>query len=419
MRAGVLLSVAVLPMLALAGCIPQVDRPAGYGTARPDRQAPYQAPYQAGRAPDRDDTPRRNDRAVEQDDDYRRSDDRPRGGDRPSSEDGAPSDDRGRPDTDTRNVDRGRDAGEVAALPAPRPAWEARPVRADAQTIADTTYVVRPGDTLSEVVDRSGASLEAIARANDLEPPYDIRAGQRLQIPGGRYHQVRRGETGIAIARAYGVEWSRIVAANALVEPYVLRADQRIQIPGAPGGGNASASERAQAFTLDIDDILTGGEPALASNQAPAKPIATPRRVLPSNAVVTGPARLARGGFLWPVDGRVVKRFGPGASGERNDGIKIAVPMSTPIHAVADGVVAYVGDGIAALGGLVIVKHGGGWTSVYGHASKLLVQRGQSVKRGQTVALSGDTGFADRPELHFELRKGRTPVDPTSQLPRT
>ena len=87
--------------------------------------------------------------------------------------------------------------------------------------------------------------------------------------------------------------------------------------------------------------------------------------------------------------------------------------------AAADGVVAYVGDGIAALGGLVIIKHGGGWTSVYGHASKLLVQRGQSVKRGQTVALSGDTGFADRPELHFELRKGRTPVDPTSQLPRT
>ena len=408
MRAGVLLSIAVLPMLALAGCIPQVERPAGYGNAPPDRQAPYET----ARAPDRDDTARRGDRAAEQDD-------RPRGDYRPRGDDATSSDDPGRPDNYRRDVDRRRDTGEVAALPAPRPAWEARPVRADARTISDTTCVVRPGDTLSEVANRSGASIEAIARANDLESPYPIEAGERLTIPGGRYHQVRRGETGIAIARAYGVEWSRIVAANALVEPYVLRADQRILIPGVPGGGTPSASERARAFTLDIDDILTGGEPALASNQAPAKPIATPRRVLPSNAVVTGPARLASGGFLWPVDGRVVKRFGPGASGERNDGIKIAVPMSTPIHAAADGVVAYVGDGIAALGGLVIIKHGGGWTSVYGHASKLLVQRGQSVKRGQTVALSGDTGFADRPELHFELRKGRTPVDPTSQLPRS
>jgi lipoprotein NlpD len=380
-RAGVRLSAATLPMLGLAACIPQADRPAPYKPPRYSQRAEATPSYQEGEA-------RRNDPPP------RQEDSRPR--DIP-----------------------GRDTGEVITLPAPRPAWEARPVSADARTIADSTYTVQPGDTLSRVVERSGASLEAIARANDLEAPYTIRAGQRLTIPGGRYHQVRRGETGIAIARAYGVEWSRIVSVNALVEPYVLRADQRVLIPDAPGGGTPSAAERASAFTLDIDDILTGGEPALASNQAPARPIATPRRVLPSNAVVTAPARLASGGFLWPVDGKVVKRFGHGASGERNDGIKIAVPVSTPIHAVSDGVVAYVGDGIAALGGLVIIKHGGGWTSVYGHASKLLVQRGQSVKRGQTIALSGDTGFADRPELHFELRKGRTPVDPTSQLPRS
>ena len=102
----------------------------------------------------------------------------------------------------------------------------------------------------------------------------------------------------------------------------------------------------------------------------------------------------------------------------RNNGLKIAVPVDTPVKAAADGTVAYVGDGIASLGGLVIVRHGENWTSVYGHASKLLVQRGQAVKKGQTIALSGDTGFADRPELHFELRKGRTPVDPATQLPR-
>ena len=68
--------------------------------------------------------------------------------------------------------------------------------------------------------------------------------------------------------------------------------------------------------------------------------------------------------------------------------------------------------------GRPIVKHGGGWTSIYGHAAKLLVQRGQAVKRGQTIALSGASGYADRPELHFELRQGRTPVDPLRELPR-
>jgi len=316
----------------------------------------------------------------------------------------------------TRDDVPGRQNGDVAMPRTARPAWEARPVTPDARVVAPQSYTVAPGDSLRGVAERTGAASEAIARANGLTPPFTIRTGQVLTIPGGRYHLVRQGESGIAIARAYGVEWSRIVAANQLDEPYVLRAGQRVLIPGDPDRA-PSRADRAAAFKLDIDDILTGGEPAPAPRQAPAKPVATPRRVLPPTAVVAAPARL-EGGFIWPVDGTVVRRFGPGKSGERNDGIKIAVPVSTPIRATADGVVAYAGDGIAALGGLVIVRHGNGWTSVYGHASKLLVQRGQSVRRGQTVALSGDTGFADRPELHFELRKGRTPVDPQSQLPR-
>lgn len=312
---------------------------------------------------------------------------------------------------------RALDDERIDALPAPRPAWEVRPVVADARVVDASTYTVQPGDTLRRVADFTGAGTEAIARANSLTPPYTIRAGQRLDIPAGRYHLVRPGESGIAIARAYGIEWSRIVAANALTEPYVLRAGQRIDVPGPPRG-RSGAAERAAAFRLDIDDILTGGEPAIASNQAPAKPAASPNRVLPATAAVVAPLRL-RSGFTWPADGQVVRRFGPGRSGERSNGISIAVPIATPIKAAADGVVAYVGSGIASLGGIVIVKHGEGWTSVYGHASKLLVQRGQSVKRGQTLALSGETGSAERPELHFELRRGRTPVDPLTQLPRS
>ena len=312
--------------------------------------------------------------------------------------------------------DRAVDSDEISQLPAPRPAWEARPVSADAQDVAEQTYVVRPGDSLRLIAERIGAGSEAIARANGLSAPFTIYAGQRLRIPGGRYHQVRSGQTGIAIARAYGVQWSRIVAANELEEPYILRTGQRVLIPGDSRAGTSYA-ERAAAFRLDIDDIITGGEPALAVNQAPAKAVASSRRVLPTTAAVEAPKN-GPGRFLWPVDGKVVSRFGTGASGVRNNGVKIAVPVDTPVKATADGTVAYVGDGIAALGGLVIVRHGENWTSVYGHASKLLVQRGQAVKKGQTIALSGDTGFADRPELHFELRKGRTPVDPTAQLPR-
>lgn len=310
-----------------------------------------------------------------------------------------------------------RQPGEqVRALPAPPPAWEARPVQADARTTAPSTYVVQRGDSLRRIADRTGAASEAIARANGLSPPFTIYPGQRLSVPGGRWHLVRAGQTGIAIARAYGVEWSRIVDANRLEEPYILRTGQRVLIPvdSIP----RSAAERAAAFSLDIDDLVTGSQPAIAENAAPARPVATARRVLPSTAAVGEPTRVTSG-FAWPVaGGRVVRRFGPGASGERNDGIKIAVPLETPVTAAADGVVAYAGSDIPSLGGLVILKHGGRLASVYGHAGQLLVQRGQSVKRGQTIALSGDTGAANQPELHFEIRDGRTPVDPVSRLPR-
>ncbi|OYY88985.1 MAG: hypothetical protein B7Y45_13685 [Sphingomonas sp. 28-66-16] len=298
------------------------------------------------------------------------------------------------------------------ALPRPQP-WEARTVTPDASTVDATDYTVVAGDTLRGIANKTGAGSEAIARANGLSAPFTIYAGQRLHIPGGRYHLVRSGETGIAIARAYGVDWSRIVAENELVEPYILRAGQRIVIPHA---GPLTPAERAAAFHLNIDDIVTGGEPALATNAKPVRSSPSSSRILPPDATLAEPARRT-GAFAWPVNGTVIKRFGPGASGERNDGIKIAVPLDTPVLAAADGVVAYTGDGVAGLGGLVMVKHGDGWTSVYGHTGQILVQRGQSVKRGQTIALSGDSGFADRPELHFEIRKGRTPVDPLVELP--
>ncbi|WP_448664271.1 peptidoglycan DD-metalloendopeptidase family protein [Sphingomonas sp. CJ20] len=302
---------------------------------------------------------------------------------------------------------------DVRALPAPRPAWEMRDVTADARQVPAGSYTVQPGDSLRSITVKTGAGSEAIARANNLPKPFTIRPGQKLVIPAGRYHLVRTGETGIAIARAYGVSWSRVVATNALEEPYVLRTGQRLLIPDT---GPETREQRAARFHIDIDDILTGGEPALATTAAPARPTASSARVLPATAAVSAPVRLT-GQFAWPVRGAIVKRFGPGASGERNDGVKIGVPLDTPILASADGVVAYVGSDVPALGGLVILKHGNGWTTVYGHASQLLVQRGQAVKKGQMIALSGNSGFADRPELHFELRQGRTPVDPVPRLP--
>jgi len=351
------MAISLITLVLLGGCIPQMGGP------EPDYPAP--APYQSPRYDPQQSYPR------QRTDDHRR-------------------------DRDT-----------------PPPAWVARPVTPDAQTIRASTYIVQPGDTLRGVADRTGSGSEAIARANALAAPFTLHAGQRLAIPGGRYHLVRSGETGIAIARAYGVDWSRIITLNDLQAPYTLRVGMRVLIPSGP----ITPGERAATFTLDVDDILTGGEPALAVNQRPARPSGSPSRTLPPSAALAEPARL-KGAFAWPARGTIVGRFGPGATGEKINGINIAVPLDTPVLASADGVVAYAGNEVANLGGLVILKHGGGWTTVYGHASQLLVKRGQSVKKGQMIAMSGDSGRADRPQLHFEIRQGRTPVDPLGQLPR-
>jgi murein DD-endopeptidase MepM/ murein hydrolase activator NlpD len=161
--------------------------------------------------------------------------------------------------------------------------------------------------------------------------------------------------------------------------------------------------------------VLTGGQPAAAEDARPALASTQPKP-LPANKPAATPTSFA-GSFAWPAKGTILSRFGPGASGAKNNGIDIAVPAGTPIRAAADGVIAYAGDQVAVFGGLVLIQHGGGWVSAYGHAARVDVVRGQKVAKGQVIGLSGDTGYASQPKLHFELRKDRVPVNPLGQLP--
>jgi murein DD-endopeptidase MepM/ murein hydrolase activator NlpD len=118
--------------------------------------------------------------------------------------------------------------------------------------------------------------------------------------------------------------------------------------------------------------------------------------------------------FRWPARGRVISGFG--SKGGNGDGIAIAVPEGTPVKAAGDGVVAYAGEELKGYGKLVLVRHENGYVSAYAHNGDLNVKRGEKVSRGQTIAKSGATGNVTSPQLHFELRKGSTPVDPTKYL---
>ena len=298
----------------------------------------------------------------------------------------------------------------------PPPAWELRAVAPSAAEVKGQRYTVAPGDTLSRIVAKTGAGADAIAAANALPPPFRVRAGQVLVIPAGRYHRVGRGESGIAIARAYGVDWSQVASLNHLAEPFILREGDRLLLPSAKAVSAMSLEDRARAFRIDIDDLVTGAEPALAPRARPVTPAMSSAKPVPPTVPVAEPASAFDGRFLWPAVGRILRPYGPLPSGARNDGINIQVPRGTPILAAADGVVAYAGP-LAAFGNLVLIRHGGGWLTAYGHADALLVKRGQAVSRGQAVARAGSTGTASEPQLHFEIREGRRPVNPLDKLP--
>jgi murein DD-endopeptidase MepM/ murein hydrolase activator NlpD len=172
---------------------------------------------------------------------------------------------------------------------------------------------------------------------------------------------------------------------------------------------------------------------ALASTVKPA-PVPAPKAapaeqqvamVSPPTAQVATPdvgaaakaADAATPSFRWPARGRVISGSGAMANGQQNDGINLALPEGTPVHAAEDGVVAYAGSELKGYGNLVLVRHSNGFVTAYAHASEILVKRGDQVRRGQVIAKSGQTGNVTSPQLHFEIRKGSAPVDPTQYLP--
>lgn len=315
------------------------------------------------------------------------------------------------------------------------PLWEARPVSRNAVAVTSGSYTVEAGDTLRGIGNKTGAGSEALALANGLEPPYIIYAGQRLIVPAGKFHKVSGGETGIAIARAYNVRWADIVALNNLEEPYILRIGQRLELPAdsvlqpvqtvasapvssspvSPAVSGGKLEQRAASFSLDIDDIVTGGQPAEAEGAALSSGDPAPQRA--SLAAVVAPKGF-NGQFIWPANGPVISSFGSKGGGIVNDGVELALQKDDPFKAAASGVVAYTGDDVPTLGQLILIDHGSGWVTAYGNAGRIMVKRGQKVSAGDVIGLAGTTGLATRPQLHFELRRDRKPIDPLGRLPK-
>ncbi|MGY4370950.1 murein DD-endopeptidase MepM/ murein hydrolase activator NlpD [Bradyrhizobium sp. LB1.3] len=260
----------------------------------------------------------------------------------------------------------------VAAAPA------AKPVAAVA--VPPSTHFVNHGDTLVSIARKNHISAAELARANGLNPSAKLKLGTRLAVPGART---------AALAAP--------VAAAPVGSAPVVGTLQPVAVAPAPATKMAAVAAPVQSARLAQATANVEEKTA----EAPAKAAET------TSALPT---------FRWPVRGKVVTTYGAKTNGKSNDGINLAVPEGTPIKAAEDGVVAYSGNELKGYGNLILVRHSNGYVTAYAHASELMVKRGDTIKRGQVIAKSGQSGEVASPQLHFEIRKGSSPVDPLQFL---
>lgn len=207
---------------------------------------------------------------------------------------------------------------------------------------------------------------------------------------GDVVHVLRRGETLYRLSRYYGVPVQRIARANDIHDARDLAVGRRLRIPGA----------RRPPPDHPLLPSPDGSVPVTLTNphRRPGPPPAGPRPR-----------------FSWPLHGILTSPFG-WRWHHMHEGIDIAAPPGTPIHAAAPGRVIYSGR-LGGYGNVVIVQHRDDYASVYAHNRHNRVRKGAIVQRGQVLAVVGQTGDATGPHLHFEIRRDEKPENPLRFLP--
>ncbi|MCX7898773.1 MAG: peptidoglycan DD-metalloendopeptidase family protein, partial [Methylocystis sp.] len=227
----------------------------------------------------------------------------------------------------------------------------------------------------------------------------DAREPARAEKPGKRVEAVKPETPKLAEAKP-----ARPAAAPAAkTETLALAAPAPKAAPAAPKAAPAAPKAEAQIASVE----KPAAEPARVEKSVDKT---TTSSIAPAEKPVVNTD--GKPEFRWPARGRVIQGFSAGG----NDGINIAVPEGTPVKAAEGGTVAYAGSELKGYGNLVLIRHPNGFVTAYAHNGELSVKRGDTVKRGQTIAKSGQSGNVGSPQLHFELRKGSQPVDPTTYM---
>ena len=320
-----------------------------------------------------------------------------------------------------------------------------------------TPIVIAQGESLKMIGERYGVPTDALLKTNGFTSAAQVQPGARMTIPvySTNGHASAATPAAAPVAAA-GKEKLHLVKGPAPAKAAKADEDED-ETPAKATKAKPSKLDAKKAKVAKADEDDGEDEKPAAKSAKPAiKPVAKVEpikkaevakkvetvkkiepvrtaRVEPAPAPAVeakkaavdpaptasvppvaekAPSESANPEFRWPARGRVIQGFKSGG----NDGINIAVPEGTAVKAAEDGVVAYAGSELKGYGNLVLIRHPNGFVSAYAHNGALDVKRGETVKRGQTIAKSGQSGNVSSPQLHFELRKGSTPVDPSNFL---
>ncbi len=338
--------------------------------------------------------------------------------------------------------------------------------QATAPAAQGQSIFVRRGDTLYGLSRRHGTTVNALMSANNLTSSA-LKPGQKLYLPTANKvkaqarqptpiqptpvgaaeapghwrdtYTIQRGDSLYKLSRRYNVKIHDLKRYNSISNPRALKPGMVLKVPG-PGGDNGTIAARPTATEVTrrkvqsrpiagsptiLNSARTKSGPTKATQVAAAKSTTTTDAARYSGQSMTvRPDKGTRNSMAgtsklrWPARGRIISGFGKRNDGTHNDGINVAVPLGTNVHAAEGGMVAYAGDELKGYGNLVLIRHDNGWVTAYAHAEKLLVKRGDRIRRGDVIAKAGKTGEVSQPQLHFEVRQGQKPVDPIPFMDR-
>lgn len=314
----------------------------------------------------------------------------------------------------------------------------AAPVRAGAEEAVTTPaapalprpgyHIVKRGETLYSISLENGQDYREVARWNAIDNPNLIQVGQELRVlppeTGASVTPVQMPSISV-VASTPSASAPQVVppATGATSAPLVANSPTVVKtepkggrVPYSPtiladlqkGAPVTAVSAPQPAPTKPVAPVVSSAPVAAPASQS--APVATSAASAPVAETKSGDEAID---WLWPTNGKVIATFNDAS----NKGVDLAGNVGDPVLATAAGKVIYVGSDLRGYGNLVIIKHNNSYLSAYAHNSEVLVKEGLQVARGQKIAAVGQSD-ADRPKLHFEIRRQGKPVDPLKYLPK-